>query len=94
MGHCSNCNALVNSRWETCAACGVKLNSDLFTLHVKSAILGRTVKMILDPKAPDSAVFDGATYTMAEINKLKSLDRESLATAHMVKREFEGTVKP
>jgi len=58
----------------------------LIPCHVKSAILGRTVKMVLDSNTPDEVVFDGARYSVDEINKLKTLDRENLIAAH----NFQG----
>ncbi|MBW2709903.1 MAG: hypothetical protein JRD04_11680 [Deltaproteobacteria bacterium] len=93
MRHCPECKAIVNPKWDGCIACGYKLADRLIDCHVKSAVLGRTVKMILDPNTPGQVVFDGAKYAKAETDKLKTLDRESLLSAHIIKREFEGTVQ-
>lgn len=97
MKHCPECNAVYNPRWEKCASCGHPLQVDpcqnQVTCSVESAILERAAKMVLDPNTPDQVVFDGVTYTMVEISKLKTLDRESLIAAHNVKSMFGGTVK-
>jgi hypothetical protein len=65
----------------------------LISRLVDSKVLGRTVDMALDRDDPNAVIFDGVRYSMAEITKLKTLDWENLLVAHMVKREFKGTVK-
>jgi len=57
-------------------------NSTQIIRQVKSKVLGQTAKMVLDPNTPDEVVFDGARYSVDEINKLKTLDRENLIAAH------------
>ena len=97
MNHCPICNAVYNPRWGRCASCGHRVKADTdqnqIIHHMESAVLGRTVKMILDVSKADQVVFDGATYTLDEIRKLKSLDRGHLIQCHNVKTIFEGAIQ-
>lgn len=67
-------------------------NGRIITRQVDSKVLGRVVEMVLDRDNPDNVIFDGVPYTMDEMRRLKKLDKESLRSAHELKREFGGNV--